>query len=127
MQGAASVLAPADRTGVCQGAGTQTAAGAPTLVPMGSTAQPPTNVCSATSVKDFDVNLRRGPSTFFGIAGQLGPHASVVVSGRSADNNWYVTQQNGANVWVAANVVALNGPCGNMPVMQSPPPPFTFT
>ena len=81
----------------------------------------------ATSIEDFDVNLRGGPSAFFGIVGQLPAHASLTVSGRSADNNWYASTVGGRNVWVAANLVALNGPCGSLSVLQSAPPPFTIT
>src|SRR5262249_41592492 len=116
-----------DTSGLCSGATVQNAGGPPTLVPIGSTAQPPSNVCTATSIRDFEIKLRRGPSTFFGIAGQLATHASLVLAGRSSYNNWYASMDNGRTVWFAANLVALNGPCGSLPVISSPPPPFTFT
>ena len=128
LQGTLSILAATDTSGLCSGTTVQNAGGPPpTIVPIGSTAQPPSNVCTATSIRDFEINLRRGPSTFFGIAGQLAPHASLLVAGRSSDNNWYASMDNGRTVWIAANLVALNGPCGSLPVIASPPPPFTFT
>jgi len=84
-------------------------------------------VCVATSLREFDINLRRGPSVFHGIIGTLGPHSSLEINGKNFNGTWYVNVDNGRQAWIAANLVSLNGPCDNLPVIQGPPAPFTPT
>jgi len=124
-QGAVTILPSGDAAGMCGG----NAAVVPTIVPIvGSTGQPAANVCSATSIQDGVVNLRSGPSAFFNIIGQLAPHGSIIINGRSSDQSWYVsTDSSGRNVWIAAFLVTLSGPCNSLTMMQSGPPPFTLT
>jgi hypothetical protein len=124
--GSVSILASPDRLGLCSG---DIANPPATVAPLAFTPPPQsaTNVCVATSLRDFDINLRRGPSLFHGIIGTLGPRNSITISGRNLNGTWYVNVENGRQAWVAANLITLNGPCGNLLVIQAPPAPFTFT
>jgi hypothetical protein len=125
-QGAVALTVQHNAAGNCAAAPQDTSGIPPTLVSVGSTIVPQ-GVCSATNIKPNVINLRRGPSVFFNIVGQLDLNASVPVTGRSVDGQWYTAMDGTRQVWVAANVVGLNGPCQNLPTIQAPPPPFTRT
>jgi hypothetical protein len=125
--GSVSILASPDRLGLCSGNIAVNAGATPAPLLYTPPPQSATNICVATSLRDFDINLRRGPSLFHGIIGTLGPRNSITINGRNTNGSWYVNVENGRQAWVASNLITLNGPCSNLPVIQAPPAPFTFT
>jgi hypothetical protein len=140
-QGAGSatlVLEPAstESTGVVRlatgGASTGGPAAQSTLRPAATqpsiTGPAPSDFCNVSS--GGTVNLRSGPGTNFGVVGQLNPGTFLPVQGVSPDRGWYAVTFNNQMVWVSNTVVALNGPCSNLPTVQGPaiqPPGPTFT
>jgi uncharacterized protein YraI len=132
------VLEPAstESTGVVRlatgGASTGGPAVQATLRPVATqpaiTGPAPTDFCNVSS--GGTVNLRSGPGTNFGVVGQLNPGNFLPVQGVSPDRGWYAVTFNNQMVWVSNTVVALNGPCSNLPTVQGPaiqPPGPTFT
>lgn len=79
----------------------------------------PANQCVA--VAGGSVNVRSGPGTDFGIVGTLSPGGFLVVTGQY--QGWYTGPFQGVSGWVAGSVTSLQGPCGNVPVVQPPAGP----
>ena len=106
------------------GAGSSSGAGpapaSPTQMQPPSAAAPQ-GVCSVNSFGN--VNVRSGPGTNYGIIGSLAPGNFLTVTGRNGDGSWYAVNYAGLQGWVAMSVVNMNGPCGSVPVVQTPPPP----
>lgn len=82
--------------------------------------QPAPTVCTAFS--GGAVNIRSGAGTEFGIIGQLQPGTGVPVSGITS-NGWLQVQSQFGVGFVSQTVVSLSGPCGGLPLVQSPASP----
>lgn len=82
--------------------------------------QPAPTVCTATS--GGAVNIRNGAGTEFGIIGQLQAGTGVPVIGITS-NGWLQVQSTFGVGFVSQTVVSLSGPCGSLPLVQSPAPP----
>ena len=98
----------------------------PTLTSTPETPQPPGEP-SVTA--DTDANCRYGPSTLFDVYGYLLAGQSAGLSGRLADNSWFLVTLPGKTeeCYVSASVVSVVGELGAVPVVQPPPPPITDT
>jgi uncharacterized protein YraI len=74
------------------------------------------------TINSNSINLRSGPGTGFGIAGQGTQGQRLVVVGRNEAADWYeVCCIAGNNVWVAAFLVDLSGDLSSVAVSQNIP------
>jgi serine/threonine-protein kinase len=100
---------------------TATVAAAPTSSPP-TTARP----TAQARVASDTVNLRTGPGTTYGVAGQARQGDSLLISARNSDSSWWqVCCVKDQPVWVAAQMVTVEGDIGGVPVAEeipSPPP-----
>ncbi len=78
-------------------------------------------VCAASS--RFNVNIRSGPGTNYARLALLPARQAIQVTGQSQDGQWFVAQNEFIEGWVAARVVAVTGPCSQLPVVAPPPLP----
>jgi hypothetical protein len=72
------------------------------------------------------VNLRSGPGTVYDIIGTLSPGQILTVTGRIADTTWLqVNTDQMQEGWVVnrADLVTLNLPTEQIPIVPTPPPP----
>jgi hypothetical protein len=86
---------------------------------------PPVGQTSPTVCTAFSggaVNIRSGAGTEFGVLGQLQPGAGVPVTGITS-NGWLQVQSQFGTGFVSQSVVSLSGPCGSLPLVQSPAGP----
>lgn len=110
----------------------QSLPGAPAAAPVAQPADPaateevtvadPTSApAAATCVlsSTTNVNLRIGPGTENPVVGVLIPGATQPVAGVSPDGAWYALLISGQTVWVSADVVAVEGACDQVPVVQA--------
>jgi uncharacterized protein YgiM (DUF1202 family) len=85
-----------------------------TVIP--PTQPPPQGICSAKPTGSFDVNIRMGAGTNFGIITALHAGQYVQVLNRS-DVGWLRVNVDGyGQGWVSGKVVTLFGPCNGLPV-----------
>ncbi|MBL8119148.1 MAG: SH3 domain-containing protein [Anaerolineae bacterium] len=81
-------------------------------------AAPPANICSVTPASG-PVNVRSGPGTEFNVVATLQAGQFLEVVGQNG--GWYVVKLPANNQgWIAGSVTVLNGPCGNLPLLQAP-------
>jgi hypothetical protein len=78
-------------------------------------------VCAASSSRN--VNIRSGPGTNYARLALLRAGLPIQVTGQSQDGQWFVVQNEFIQGWVAARVVAVTGPCAQLPVVAAPPLP----
>ncbi|MBI5666986.1 MAG: SH3 domain-containing protein [Chloroflexi bacterium] len=95
---------------------TETTVATPQFLPV-----PIEGVCAASSATS--VNIRSGPGTVFNVVALLPARQAIQVVGVNDDGRWYVVQNAGVQGWIAASVVAVVGPCDNLPVAPLPQPP----
>jgi hypothetical protein len=97
---------------------------------------PPTATPTATNtplppvviqVKTDKTNVRQGPGPGYPLVTKLDAGTDVTVVGRNHDGTWWkICCINGADVWIADAVVAVEGPIWTVPeVTNIPPPPPT--
>jgi PKD repeat protein len=97
------------------------------VVPEAPTATPQPGKPTATAITDL--NIRAGPGTVYPVLGVLRAGQSAEVTGVSADGGWWQIQFSGTaegRGWLTARYVTAQN-TGNVPVVQSPPPPATPT
>jgi heat shock protein HslJ/uncharacterized protein YraI len=107
--------------------GATTSAPVPTVIPP----TPGPQVPYAVVIAPAGVNVRTGPSTAYPVVGVAPFNTKGVISGKSADRQWWVTPLQGiANNqgWLSADYVKTYN-TDNVPVVQAPPlpPPPTAT
>ena len=87
------------------------------------TALPPVTI----KVKTDKASVRQGPGTLYPTITRLDAGTEVTVVGRNANGDWWkICCVNGADVWIADNVVTVDGPLWAVPeVTNIPPPPPT--
>ena len=98
--------------------------GPPTITPTATgTPLPPVQV----QVKTTNANVRQGPGPGYPLVARIGQGTEITVVGRNASGTWWkVCCVNGADVWIADQVVTVTGPVWSVPeVMNIPPPPPT--
>ncbi len=89
----------------------------PTVTP---TPLPPVMV----KVKTDKANARQGPGAGYPLVAQLERGTEITVVGRNAAGDWWkVCCVNGADVWIAAQVVTVSGPVYAVPEDANIPPP----
>jgi len=77
--------------------------------------QPPlTGGVTVTSY--YTINIRSGPGSSYASVGLLPDTATVVVSGRSSDNQWLLVDFNGQTGWVASWLCFVSGDLNSVPV-----------
>ena len=98
--------------------------GPPTATPTATNTSPPPVMVRVTVDK---ANVRQGPGTGYPVVTQLAVDTEVTVVGRNRAGNWWkICCVNGADVWIADSVVAVEGPVWLAPeVSDIPPPPPT--
>lgn len=111
--------------------------GPPTETPLPTpTAGPPTATPTATGtplppvqvkVKTTNANVRQGPGAGYPLVARIEQGTEITVVGRNAGGTWWkVCCVNGADVWIADQVVTVTGPVWTVPeVTNIPPPPPT--
>jgi uncharacterized protein YraI len=77
---------------------------------------------SLTVISDY-VNLRAGPGTSYALAGRLNQGQTAVITGKSADGQWWQASVDGKTVWVFGELVEANAAAGGVAVAQAPPSP----
>ena len=80
---------------------------------------PQTGACVLATLNPVFVNARSGPSTDFGVTGQLNPESVYTIIGRTADSAWYETSLG----WSAGFVTRRGGDCSQVPITYTPPTP----
>ncbi len=98
----------------------------PTITPIAPTPTPniPPGVCTGYPTSG-SVNKRSGPGTNYTKVGSLDPGSYIVLIGKNPDGTWYVANDSGGFVWLAAQFLTLNGPCSGLGLFPTPPPPVT--
>ncbi|MBZ0293811.1 MAG: SH3 domain-containing protein [Anaerolineae bacterium] len=80
------------------------------------TTEEPAATCVVRTPDSDNRNVRSGPGTDFNIVGQVQPGQSLKVVGVSGD--WYLIElAEGGQGWVRNDVVSIEGPCDNLPVI----------
>jgi len=98
--------------------------GPPTVTPLPTgTPLPPVQV----QVKTTNANVRQGPGPGYPLVAKIDKGTEITVVGRNASGTWWkVCCVNGADVWIADQVVNVTGPVWSVPeVTNIPPPPPT--
>ena len=98
--------------------------GPPTITPTATgTPLPPVQV----QVKTTNANVRQGPGAGYPLVAKIDKGTDITVVGRNASGTWWkVCCVNGADVWIADQVVTVTGPVWTVPeVTNYPPPPPT--
>jgi hypothetical protein len=98
--------------------------GPPTVTPTATgTPLPPVQV----QVKTTNANVRQGPGPGYPLVAKIDKGTEITVVGRNASGTWWkVCCVNGADVWIADQVVTVTGPVWSVPeVTNIPPPPPT--
>jgi hypothetical protein len=98
--------------------------GPPTATPtVTGTPLPPVVVTAKTD----QTNVRQGPGPGYSLVAKLDKGTEITAVGRNADGTWWkVCCVNGADVWIADQVVDVKGPVWAVPeVANIPPPPPT--
>ena len=98
--------------------------GPPTATPPPTgTPLPPVKV----QVKTSNANVRQGPGPGYPMVAKLDKGTEITVVGRNSDGTWWkVCCVNGADVWIADQVVTVTGPIWTVQeVTNIPPPPPT--
>lgn len=122
-------------------ADTAPAAAEPTPIPeVEPTAEPtptPAPQVASMTVTTGNSNVRRGPSTAFGIVGQVAQGMTFEISGSTPAGDWYrFCCVNGEEGWIFKDLVSVDNPAlvavaDNIPVppapAAAPPPPPTNT
>ena len=92
----------------------------PTVIPP----TPAPQVPYAVVIAPAGVNVRTGPGTQYPVLAVAPFNTKGVISGKSADGQWWVTPLQGATNqgWVSADYVKTYN-TDNVPVVQAPPPP----
>lgn len=80
-------------------------------------------VCAATSLNNM--NIRSGPGTQFPVVAFWFARTPIQVVGTSQDGLWLVVQTAAFQGWIAAPLVAVVGPCDQLPVVPAPALPAT--
>jgi N-acetylmuramoyl-L-alanine amidase len=97
-----------------------------------SSAPPPSNPVPVgpynAIVNAVTLNVRGGPSTFYGVIGKLSSGTAVNLIGRTADNVWVVVDApGGLQGWVNSSFVNASIVISNLPIsgtiFSAPPPP----
>jgi serine/threonine-protein kinase len=109
-----------------------TATQPPTREP--ATTVAPTNTSAPTATQPVAVvggqalNVRSGPGTDYPVVGQLSRGARAEISGRNADSSWWqVVLASGAEGWVLASLVTVEGAVDQIAVAAVPTRPPTPT
>ncbi|MBE2232649.1 MAG: SH3 domain-containing protein, partial [Anaerolinea sp.] len=77
---------------------------------------------------DGQVNVRSGPGTAYGEAGQVATGTEMEIISSNAAGDWYeVCCVNGQNVWIVARLVEVTGDPALIQVAQNIPAPPTAT
>ena len=98
--------------------------GPPTVTPTATgTPLPPVQV----QIKATNANVRQGPGPGYPLVARIDKGTEITVVGRNASGTWWkVCCVNGADVWIADQVVTVTGPVWSVPeVTNIPPPPPT--
>ena len=94
----------------------------------GSTPSSATQLVPQAIVNDGIINLRRGPGTFYDVAGTATRGQVFQMLARTDDYHWWqVCCFNNEQVWVNDQVVYVNGPINLLQVVASPRLPPTPT
>ncbi len=104
----------------------------PTRPPPTPTPGPPTATPTVTGtpvppvvvvVKEDQTNVRQGPGPTYPVVTQLDANTRITVVGRNREGTWWkVCCVNGADVWIADQVVSVEGPVWVVPEVASIPP-----
>jgi len=69
-----------------------------------------------TATTRFDTSVRFGPSAGFAQVASLAPSEEVVLSARTADNDWFLIEFGGTSGWIAAWLVIADQDTANLVV-----------
>lgn len=72
-----------------------------------------------------NVNLRTGPSTFYGLSGTLLSTDTPTAIGQAVGTDGFVWYQLESTAWVRSDLVTTTGVCDTLPTVSVPPPPPT--
>jgi hypothetical protein len=104
--------------------GTLTYTPSPSPIPSETAVPSPTPGQIMITVTQAVVNLRAGPGTEFERVGQLEQGQRAPVVGANRDYTWLVIQYRGSVAWVAANIVEIFDPGGQLlqlPIIEPSP------
>ena len=101
----------------------------PTDTPIPLPTDTPTPAAPTARVAgDGQVNVRSGPGTAYGEAGQVATGTELEIISSNAAGDWYeVCCVNGQNVWIVARLVEVTGDPALIQVAQNIPAPPTAT
>lgn len=104
---------------------TPTASETPTAAPTAT----PTSAPSPRVVANSQANVRSGPGTAYPVIGALSGGDQADVVGRNAQDTWWqIALASGAEGWVNASLVTVQGPVDAVEIAQNiPQPPATPT
>ena len=96
-----------------------------TAVPL-ETASPTPTQCSPIVTANTDANVRNGPGTVYGIAGQIPAGGTAPLAGRNAEGTWWTivfAGGIGGYGWIAGSVSTATCVPPTLPVIAAPPTP----
>jgi uncharacterized protein YraI len=96
----------------------------PTVAPTSATTQPTALPAPDAVVNNSDLNLRRGPSTQYGIIKSYQLGETVKIKGKDTKGKWLVVQMSDGNTgWISAAHLTINISLSDVPVIKPPPTP----
>ena len=87
------------------------------------TPQPTPTPSKALLVVNGTYNVRTGPGTNYGLAGQVQAGQTLEIVGKNADSTWWqICCVDGEKVWISASLAPAQGPTGAVAVAADIPP-----
>lgn len=101
---------------------TPTATPTPEFTPTPSPTPTPTPPPYALAIATDTTNLRQGPGTAYGTAGQMAANQQLKIIGKNQDGSWWQLEDpNGRPVWILADRVNALGPVTEVAVAKDIP------
>ncbi len=75
------------------------------------------------TIKQIKQNVRTGPSTAYGVIGQVSQNEQYKVIGATGDNAWVVIDFRGQQGWLATYLLDVFGNLQTVPIITPPPTP----